>query len=743
MEVIDDGVVYIDVMTWLLSSNPTPQDVVYDRRMLEDLSKLLIHLRLDLIDRLVSAMLHSQKLWSIRIDDRPKPGPFPTDGINEINRIGPMDQPNADLPRNETIEPFRTIFLKLKFACWSRLQRSTLTHSSPSDPTDPTGFDVSHPSLPKLKPLAIKFIERWRNIVSHTEDCFQKDHSIHLSIRRLFLIAVLFASSKSFDLSSSSSALCCSPNSRLRSSIELDCVNILEHSISQHSPSRSTTFNETAITLDSKSIVTWLAVQLIPSMNSVHLTRSSANLFIASLADSLFGVFQNGNIFNDLSASLEITPQSVHLRPSSVTYQNLKKVSVDPLGQVVLSTSLSISKLIENTIQTPVLESFSVLLMKLVQIIERMNRNWSSATSSCNLVTLPKFREDVFSVDQSKLDEYLADRWLKTIFFCCLLILGGLANWLSKLDCPQQLWPSLLKSGFQIFGHLHFVTLRFPSDKLSMHTAVLKTFVQLSRTRKQVVNDVLKQCQPAFMKPGVMAHPVEMSKAIYYFNLIETFSGSMIEPNYLEQVMVPLVFNYLEQETVRFHALVGLIDLWQFCSSDTVLSLADKYFEILTQDIALGQASILSPDQHRRGWQNLLKSISKHSKSKTEELTGKLIGLIKDIDPPLSPDQNSLSPSNQSDHQAHDPAIERRKKLYKLVISQIGELSYEPSPKEMEAFLDLCWYLIKFEDDLIELFEVGLNHQSLKITNSHHSNFGIHWWLQKKIDLNHQVPSKL
>jgi hypothetical protein len=110
------------------------------------------------------------------------------------------------------------------------------------------------------------------------------------------------------------------------------------------------------------------------------------------------------------------------------------------------------------------------------------------------------------------------------------------------------------------------------------------------------------------------------------------------------------------------------------------------------------------------------------------------------IQPTEENDPKSDKPINDQSHNHQD---DQRKKLYKLLICEIGELNYDETEEETTKFLDTCWELIRFQEDLVELFEVGLNQQSFKISNSRLSNPGVHWWLQKTKKINSSASAKL
>ncbi|KAH9450273.1 hypothetical protein Pst134EA_026978 [Puccinia striiformis f. sp. tritici] len=723
MENVDDGAIYIDVMSWLLS--PSSQDGHeeddQDERMLDNLCQLIVHLRLSLVDQLMMATIHSQKLWSIST-----PRIANTDGL-----VG-----NREIPlKNKATEPFLSIFLKLKSACLDKFHRSS---SSPHS-TYPKNSDQNdvHQNRSKLNSSAIKFIERWRSVaVRATRENPGDAPFAGFDLRRLCLMAALLASMKSFDLSSTSS--------RLQSLIEQDCIRFIKQSIRQ---TQSISLS-TPITFDQDSVITWLAVQIIPSIHPINLGQSSTNIINDHLVKSLTRVFENGHLFDNLSTSLVLAPHSLNIRPLSSTDKDLKRVSSDPLAQVVLSISLSISQLIENTTRITDLKSFSTDLAALSQMTEKINNSWLMATHSYNQVNLPEFQENTGSISNlKKSEENEIDRWLRNGFFCCLLIIGGLVNKLAIQGGLSHLMAeSLLPSAFQILCQIHFITLRFPSDKLSTFTAVFDALIALAKPHGELPSRILQQSQPSLIEYQNIKDPVRISRVIYYFNLIESFTGSVVQQEYLDRTVVPLIWTFIDRVQVGFHAHLALSDVLEFCSKDTVLNLADKYFQILVDDISLDQSSVLSFEQQKQAWKNLIKSVSKHSRSRTEEITSRLIESIKSIDIHVRMTDKIKS---KEETIGHDHQIDKRKKLYKLLIGQIGELNYSETVEETSKFLDQCWDLIRVQDDLIELFEVGLNQQSFKIStstsSSQISNFGVHWWLQKikKLNSSSLISSKL
>ncbi|KAH9443176.1 hypothetical protein MJO28_014502 [Puccinia striiformis f. sp. tritici] len=723
MENVDDGAIYIDVMSWLLSpsSQDGHQEDDQDERMLDNLCQLIVHLRLSLVDQLMMATIHSQKLWSIST-----PRIANTDGL-----VGSREIPL----KNKATEPFLSIFLKLKSACLDKIHRSSSspnsTYSKNSDQHD------VHPNRSKLNSSAINFIERWRSVaVRATRENPGDAPFASFDLRRLCLMAALLASMKSFDLSSTSS--------RLQSLIEQDCIRFIKQSIRQ---TQSISLS-TPITFDQDSVITWLAVQIIPSIHPINLGQSSTNIINDHLVKSLTRVFENGHLFDNLSTSLVLAPHSLNIRPLSSTDKDLKRVSSDPLAQVVLSISLSISQLIENTTRITDLKSFSTDLAALSQMTEKINNSWLMATHSYNQVNLPEFQENTGSISNlKKSEENEIDRWLRNGFFCCLLIIGGLVNKLAIQGGLSHLMAeSLLPSAFQILCQIHFITLRFPSDKLSTFTAVFDALIALAKPHGELPSRILQQSQPSLIEYQNIKDPVRISRVIYYFNLIESFTGSVVQQEYLDRTVVPLIWTFIDRVQVGFHAHLALSDVLEFCSKDTVLNLADKYFQILVDDISLDQSSVLSFEQQKQAWKNLIKSVSKHSRSRTEEITSRLIESIKSIDIHVRMTDKIKS---KEETIGHDHQIDKRKKLYKLLIGQIGELNYSETVEETSKFLDQCWDLIRVQDDLIELFEVGLNQQSFKIStstsSSQISNFGVHWWLQKikKLNSSSLISSKL
>ncbi|KNF05750.1 hypothetical protein, variant [Puccinia striiformis f. sp. tritici PST-78] len=723
MENVDDGAIYIDVMSWLLSpsSQDGHQEDDQDERMLDNLCQLIVHLRLSLVDQLMMATIHSQKLWSIST-----PRIANTDGL-----VGSREIPL----KNKATEPFLSIFLKLKSACLDKFHRSS---SSPHS-TYPKNSDQNdvHQNRSKLNSSAINFIERWRSVaVRATRENPGDAPFASFDLRRLCLMAALLASMKSFDLSSTSS--------RLQSLIEQDCIRFIKQSIRQ---TQSISLS-TPITFDQDSVITWLAVQIIPSIHPINLGQSSTNIINDHLVKSLTRVFENGHLFDNLSTSLVLAPHSLNIRPLSSTDKDLKRVSSDPLAQVVLSISLSISQLIENTTRITDLKSFSTDLAALSQMTEKINNSWLMATHSYNQVNLPEFQENTGSISNlKKSEENEIDRWLRNGFFCCLLIIGGLVNKLAIQGGLSHLMAeSLLPSAFQILCQIHFITLRFPSDKLSTFTAVFDALIALAKPHGELPSRILQQSQPSLIEYQNIKDPVRISRVIYYFNLIESFTGSVVQQEYLDRTVVPLIWTFIDRVQVGFHAHLALSDVLEFCSKDTVLNLADKYFQILVDDISLDQSSVLSFEQQKQAWKNLIKSVSKHSRSRTEEITSRLIESIKSIDIHVRMTDKIKS---KEETIGHDHQIDKRKKLYKLLIGQIGELNYSETVEETSKFLDQCWDLIRVQDDLIELFEVGLNQQSFKIStstsSSQISNFGVHWWLQKikKLNSSSLISSKL
>ncbi|KAA1073554.1 hypothetical protein PGT21_015351 [Puccinia graminis f. sp. tritici] len=723
MENVDDGVIYIDVMSWLLSPSQggCKEDDDQDERMLENLCQLIIHIRPSLVDQLIMAILHSPRLWSIGVR-----------GTANRDVVVDKDKSGDDSTKKKAIEPFLSIFLKLKFACSTKFHRSSLPqHSNLSTFPVLTGPDDAHQNRLQLKPSTTKFIERWRAVVvGGADENSRAGQFSYFDLRQLCLMAALLISIKSFDLTSASL--------RLQSLIERDCIKFIKRSIHQ---TQSATSNVQLVTsFDPDSVITWLAVQIIPSITPINLAESETNDINYHLAKSLFRVFENGHLFNHLSTSLDLAPHSVNLRPQSTTDEVLKNISNDVLAQIVLSISLSISRLIEHTTKTSDLKSFSADLTSLADLTEEIHGSWLTATRSYDQVHLPEFKENSISTKENQ-----TDRWLKNIFFSCLLILGGLVNKLAIRGFSNSMAEAILSPAFRILSQVHFITLRFSSDKLSTHAAVFDTLATLLKPHPGLANLILKECQPSLMDPHDVRDPVRISRVVFYFNLIERLTGSVIQEEYLEQTVVPLVWAFINRAQVGFYAHLALLSVLEFCSKDIVMSLANKYFEILIHDISLDQSSVLSFDQQKVAWKNLLKSVSKHSRSKTEELTSKLIESIKMLDPPVRMIRPAVENGPKNDKtindQSHNHQNDQRKKLYKLLICEIGELNYDETEEETTKFLDTCWDLIRFQEDLVELFEVGLNQQSFKISNSQLSNPGVRWWLQKTKKINSSAAS--
>ncbi|PLW45187.1 hypothetical protein PCANC_11315 [Puccinia coronata f. sp. avenae] len=122
-------------------------------------------------------------------------------------------------------------------------------------------------------------------------------------------------------------------------------------------------------------------------------------------------------------------------------------------------------------------------------------------------------------------------------------------------------------------------------------------------------------------------------------------------------------------------------------------------------------APILSFEQQTSSWKNLLKAVSIYSRNKTEALTSELIERIKELDGPEK--RQPRLTENHTKKEAEE------------------EGDYEESVQETVRFLDTCWELIRCEEDVVELFHVGLNQQALKLTGHGLANIGVKWWLQK------------
>ncbi|KAA1097738.1 hypothetical protein PGT21_018548 [Puccinia graminis f. sp. tritici] len=284
MENVDDGVIYIDVMSWLLSpsQDECKEDDDQDERTLENLCQLIIHTRPSLVDQLIRAILHSPRLWSIGVR-------------GTANR----DVVDKDDGVDHNIRTFR-LFPVL------------------------TGPNDAHQNPLQLKPSTTKFIECWRAVVvGGADENSRAGQFSYFDLRQLCLTAALLISIKSFDLTSASL--------RLQSLIERDCIKFIKRSIHH---TQSTTSNVQPVTsFDPDSVIAWLAVQIIPSITPINLAESETNDINYHLAKSLFRVFENGHLFNHLSTSLDLTPHSVNLRPQSTTNKVLKNISNDALAQ--------------------------------------------------------------------------------------------------------------------------------------------------------------------------------------------------------------------------------------------------------------------------------------------------------------------------------------------------------------------------------------------------------------------------
>ncbi|KAA1126036.1 hypothetical protein PGTUg99_015183 [Puccinia graminis f. sp. tritici] len=99
MENVDDGVIYIDVMSWLLSpsQDECKEDDDQDERTLENLCQLIIHTRPSLVDQLIRAILHSPRLWSIGVR-----GTANRDVVDK-------DDGGDDSTKKKAIEPFLAV----------------------------------------------------------------------------------------------------------------------------------------------------------------------------------------------------------------------------------------------------------------------------------------------------------------------------------------------------------------------------------------------------------------------------------------------------------------------------------------------------------------------------------------------------------------------------------------------------------------------------------------------------------
>ncbi|PLW09136.1 hypothetical protein PCANC_23959 [Puccinia coronata f. sp. avenae] len=714
MEGVDDGVLYMDVMSWLLSTSEGGEERL-DERMLDTLCQLIIYLRLALLDHLMLTIIHSPKLWSPRVRG----------GNTATSKEDGLDS-KEDVAPDRTVEPFLSVFIKLRSACSTKLHRSSLP--SPAYSPLPGSGHHTHQTLTRLKPSAIAFINRWRDVVVGVDAKNQTvaQHHTHMDLRQLCLMTILLDSIKPFHLPS-----------RLRNSIEQDCVHLIKHAILATQSATATLPHIPHFHPD--SVLSWLAVKAIPSITPINLANSSTNVMIPHLAASLFRVFVEGRLFDGLSTSLDVSGDSLALLAQSRTDEKLKRVLSDPMAQVVLSISLSISQLVENTTsQNFDPSALSADLNNFALMAERIHESWRSATRSHDdQFHLPMFKENSTSITHlNSHDEDPLDRWLRNIFFSCLLILGGLANKLATQEALSDVTAdTILPPAFQTLSHIHFITLRFPPDKRSTHSDVYNALVTLAKPHPDLPNRILHECQPPLMTQ-ITSDPVGISRVIYYLNLVESLAGSCIHQDYLDKVVVPFIWTSIRRSKLAFHAHLALPTILPFCSKETVLNLAGPYFDLLIQDVTLEQAPILSFEQQTSSWKNLLKAVSIYSRDKTEALTGELIERIKELDGPEKrqprlTENHAKKEAEEEGGGLRSQAIEKRKKLYTLLISRIGELDYEESVQETLRFLDTCWELIRCEEDVVELFHVGLNQQALKLTGHGLANIGVKWWLQK------------
>jgi hypothetical protein len=120
-----------------------------------------------------------------------------------------------------------------------------------------------------LKPSTTRFIERWRAVVvGGSDENSRAGQFSYFDLRQLCVMAALLISIKSFDLTSVSL--------RLQNLIERDCIKFIKRSIHQ---TQSAPSNVQPVTyFDPDSVITWLAVQIIPSIAPINLAESSTNV---------------------------------------------------------------------------------------------------------------------------------------------------------------------------------------------------------------------------------------------------------------------------------------------------------------------------------------------------------------------------------------------------------------------------------------------------------------------------------
>ncbi|KNZ61588.1 hypothetical protein VP01_1381g2 [Puccinia sorghi] len=691
----DDGVLYMDVMSWLLSTSDEQQqnsegyrkeDTDQEGRMLSELSGLVM------------------RLWSLRLPATP---------------VASQAKHHAETHRNsnnnnKNIEPFRTIFLKLTAACSAKLHSQV---SVPSPQASTAAPDIQAPL--QLRPSALKFIHRWRSaVVAGTGDVFPINHAgnVLLVIRQLCLMAALLCSIKPFTLPAS-----------LQRQIELDSLQLINLAIpqSQHS---------LILLFDPETAVTWLAVQSIPSINPIHIAKSKTNTITTHLVKSLVRVFDEGRLFDGLSTTGDQRDEN---QPAKTRHQGDVKMGVeDPMAQKVLSLSLSISQMIENTREGTEVRLFSEDLGRLARMTERMQAGWRQAGLGSSSEGELRLSQDSTGNQVQPEEGNRVDSWLKNAFFSNVLILGGLANMLTiRRLATRPIAEALLPDAFQILAHIHFITIRFPPDKLDTHAAVFHTLVCLLKPHQALALRILKQSQPSStaccLEVENKRDPVHKSEVIYYMNLVERLTGAHIPKDYLEATVVPIVWRKLSQAPASrdaVHAHLALSASLPSCSAKTVMELAHEYSQILLDDVERDELSVLSVEQQKQGWQTLMESVRAHSGEKMEEMKGILRGRLE-------------AQWCGGGEEGMEGRTAGREKMYEmLVLTELGVLAVGGQGQTMVQALDTCWSFIRTRQDAVHLFEVGICRLLPAVLHPQFAPLPVRWWISKTSSIPHIAP---
>jgi len=404
----------------------------------------------------------------------------------------------------------------------------------------------------------------------------------------------------------------------------------------------------------------------------------------------------------------------------------------DPMAQKVLSLSLSISKMIENTREGTDVRLFSEDLGRLAQMTARMQGGWRETGLGSSSDGELRLFQDTTGNEVEREEGKGADLWLKNAFFSSVLILGGLANMLviRRLASPS-IAEALLPDAFQILSHIHFITIRFPPDKLDTHAAVFHALVSLLKPHQTLALRILKQSQPASTEVENVRDPVRKSEVIYYMNLVERLTGAHIPHDYLEATVVPIVWRTLRQAPASrdaVHAHLALSASLPSCSEETVMELAHDYAQILLDDVERDERSVLSVEQQKQGWQTLMESVRAYSGEKMGEIRGILVGRLEAHWP------------GGGDEGAEGRSGGRHQLYSMLVLTELGVLAVGGQPQTIVQALDTCWSFIRSREDAVQLFDTGICRLLPAALHPQQASLPVRWWIAKTSSIPHLAP---